>query len=508
MKRTLSGGSQIKWGAVLSYIAIFANIIAMLLYTPWMKNQIGVENYGLYTLALSCISLFMMDFGIGAATTRFVAKYRAEGNEKAVNDLLGLVYKLYLLIDIIICVALLVIFFFLESIYAGLTSEELMRFKQLYVIVSVFSLFSFPFAPLSGVLNAYEKYVPLKLCDMANKFLGILLVVCVLLCGLGLRALVLANSLAGIVTICAKWYFVRRITPTKPNWKVHDTALVKAVAGFSIWSFINGLAQRLIYNIAPSILAAVTTSYQIALYSPASAIAGYFFSVASAINGMFLPVISRKIAAHKEDDILPLMITVGRFQVVVLGLLYVGFWTIGKEFMILWMGEEFAPSYYCVLLLAFPTIFEYSQQIAGTTLVAKGKVHISALCLLGSGAVNLLISPWLSAAYGVYGVSIAIVVVAMLNLAVMNVFYHKVLHIPMFRFYKECYLPILIPLVAGIVLSGLTASAIPVGGWTGMTIKGIAATMWFLLLVWLFHLRKEERTRVLMFLRKRGRKGG
>ena len=59
-----------------------------------------------------------------------------------------------------------------------------------------------------------------------------------------------------------------------------------------------------------------------------------------------------------------MMIGVGRFQVVVLGMLYVGFATVGRDFMILWMGNEFIVSYYCVLLLAFPTIFEYSQQIA------------------------------------------------------------------------------------------------------------------------------------------------
>ncbi len=179
--KKLSSGSQIKLGAALSYVAIAVNIIATLLYTPWMKNQIGISNYGLYTLAISFISLFMMDFGIGAAVARFLAKYRAEGDIRAVNNLLGLVYKLYLLIDAVVCVVLVVLFFFLETIYAGLTAAELTQFKELYIIVSAFSLFSFPFTTLNGVLNAYEQFVPLKLCDMFHKVFSILLVVCVLL---------------------------------------------------------------------------------------------------------------------------------------------------------------------------------------------------------------------------------------------------------------------------------------------------------------------------------------
>ena len=35
-----------------------------LLYTPWMIHSIGRENFGLYTLAMSVISLFVFDFGL------------------------------------------------------------------------------------------------------------------------------------------------------------------------------------------------------------------------------------------------------------------------------------------------------------------------------------------------------------------------------------------------------------------------------------------------------------
>ena len=503
--KKLSGGNQIKCGAILSYVAIVVNIIATLLYTPWMKNQIGVSNYGLYTLAISFISLFMMDFGIGAAVARFVAKYRAEGDTQAVNNLLGLVYKLYLLIDAVACAALLILFFFLESIYAGLTPAELSQFKELYIIVSAFSLFSFPFTTLNGVLNAYEKFVPLKLCDMLHKLLSILLVVAVLLGGLGLRALVLANSLSGAITVLLKWYFVKRTTPVKSNWRMWDSALFRAVAGFSLWSFVAGLAQRLMHNITPSILGAVSDSYQIALFSPALSVSGYFFTIAAAVNGLFLPTVSRKIADKKEDDILPLMITVGRFQVVVLGLLYVGFWVVGKEFMCLWMGEEFAPAYYCALLLTFPNVIEFSQQIANTAMIAKNKIKYTSLAWLAGSLVNVLISPMLSARFGVIGAGVAIFVGLMVYMVLSNIIYRKVLHIDMFRFYKECYLPMLIPMVGGIALSTLVTRLVPLDGWTGLAVKGVITAAVFAVLVFIFHLSKAEKRRIVSVFKRTAR---
>ena len=72
---------QIKFGALISYFAIAFNIIAGLIYTPWMVSQIGKSDYGLYTLANSLITLFLVDFGLGQAVSRYVSKYRAEGDE-------------------------------------------------------------------------------------------------------------------------------------------------------------------------------------------------------------------------------------------------------------------------------------------------------------------------------------------------------------------------------------------------------------------------------------------
>ena len=48
-------------------------------------KQNRAEHYGLYTLATSVISMFVMDFGMGAAVTRFLSRYNAMGDKKAVN---------------------------------------------------------------------------------------------------------------------------------------------------------------------------------------------------------------------------------------------------------------------------------------------------------------------------------------------------------------------------------------------------------------------------------------
>lgn len=79
-----------KIGAAFSYFTILFNIVAGLIYTPWMISRIGQSNYGLFTLATSLITLFVMDFGMSAAVTRFVSKYHTLKDQESVNNFLGL----------------------------------------------------------------------------------------------------------------------------------------------------------------------------------------------------------------------------------------------------------------------------------------------------------------------------------------------------------------------------------------------------------------------------------
>ena len=163
--------SQIKLGALVSYFTVAFNMLAGLLYTPWMISRIGQENYGLYTLATSLITMFVMDFGMGAAVSRFVSKYNAVGDRQAVQNFLGLVYKLYLSIDAIIFAVLFVLYFFIDTIYQNLTADEIQTFKVLYMIVGLFSVISFPFSNLNGILTSYEKFVFSKVLNSSLRFL-------------------------------------------------------------------------------------------------------------------------------------------------------------------------------------------------------------------------------------------------------------------------------------------------------------------------------------------------
>lgn len=455
----MDSSKQIKLGAVMSYMTIAFNIIAGLIYTPWMITKIGQGNFGLYTLATSLITMFIMDFGMGAAVSRFVSRYNAEGNQEAVNNFLGVVYKLYFALDAIIFAVLIVIFFFINVIYTNLSPEELEIFKVLYVIVGLFSVISFPFTNLNGILTAYEKFVPLKLCDLFHKVFIVAAMVIALLMGKGVYALVTVNAAAGLITIALKLFVIKSKTDVRINLRFFDKSLLKEIFGFSVWTTVGSLAQRLIFNITPSIIVAVsvTGAVGVAVFGLASTIEGYVYTFATAINGMFMPRISKIIVSGKKDEeLMPLMIKIGRIQLMIIGIITVGFIALGKSFIIdIWHKPDFSLTYYCAVFLIIPSLFYLPLQIANTTLIVENKVKLQAYVFIIMGVVNVICSLILSKFYGALGAAVSIFIAYMVRTILMVIVYNNVLKLDMLKFFKKTFLPLAphltVTLIVGII---------------------------------------------------------
>lgn len=463
---------QIGFGAVISYLGLAINIVVSLIYIPWMVETIGNSNYALYTLAISFINLFLIDFGLCAAVTRFVAKYRAEGKADKINEFIVTIEKLYMIIAAAIFAVLFVLYFFVDKIYKGLTPSEIETFKVLYIIVGTYSVVSFPFLPLNGLLEAYERFIESKLCNLFHKIFSVLLVVCLLYLRADVKLLVTANAVGGILTILLKLIVLRRGTEIKLKKCKTDFSFLKEIASFSIWTMVMGLAQRCIFNIAPTVLGIVSNSDEIALFAPASALEGYFYTFSAAVNGLFLATVSRYVAESKEDRISLLMIKVGRYQFAVLGMIFVCFLVAGKDFMVLWMGEHYEKAALYALLLFVPDILIFSEEIANTAVIAKNKVKEQAIGYIGMAVVCLSLSFLLCGKLGALGSAIAIAASYFFLFVYMNVIYKKHLGLNIGEFFKKCYLSLIIPMVlSGLVGYFVSERFITIGGIWGFALK-------------------------------------
>lgn len=472
---------QIQYGAALSYAAVALNIISGLLFTPWMIQKIGQNQYGLYTLANTLITLFLTDFGLSSATARYVSEYHAGGEEEKVHNFLGVVYKLYFVIDLLICAALVVTYFLIDRIYVALTPEELVRFKVVYLIAAGFSVLNFPFVTLNGILTAYEKFIQLKLADVIYRISLVATMIVVLSAGGGLYAVVAVHAAVGILVVVYKQIVIRKTTTVRVNLRFSDRALYRDIFGFSFWSTVVALSQRLIFNITPTILGLFCNSAAIAVFGIVMTIEGYFYTISSTINGMFMPRIAKIYTEDRfEEKLNRLMLSIGRYQYALNGLLVVGFAIVGREFIQLWMGSAYSDAYWGILLVIIPGLFYNSLQIANTATVVKKLVKYNAYINTAIGIVNVLLSVFLSRYYGVIGACCSIFAAYTIRTVLLLILYRKKLAINIKQFVKRCYLKMGIPMIIVVVLGMGINRLLPEAGWGMLLLKAFFIGMIYL----------------------------
>lgn len=493
---------EIKLGALMSYLAIVIYMLAGLMFTPWMVQIIGQENYGLYTLATSLISIFLMDFGLSSAVTRFVSKYNAVNDQESIGKLLGIVYRLFFVIDLFITGVLFILYFNISIIYQELSVTEINSLKVVYIIIASFSIISFPFTTLNGILTSYEKFMFIKACDLFQRFIHVVITFIALRLGYGLYALVTIHALSGLLSIAAKIYGVRRFTPIKIKFFYKNSEMFNEILKFSLWTTVISIAQRFIFNITPSILGVISGSASIAIFGIASTLEGYVYMFSSAINGLFLPKVSRIVAEKGEErnDILSLMTRVGRIQISILALIFIGFVCLGKDFTLLWMGPKFSKAYLCAVVLMIPSLLELPQHIANLTIVATNKVKYQSIIFVLMALLNVLMSIPLTMLFDELGASISIGLAYLFRTIAMNIIYQVVLKIRVIIFFKDCYLKLMPWIILSFFVGKTITFLFPAVGWVELLIKAVMIAAAYIVLMWLFAWNSYEKGIFISFL--------
>ena len=385
------------------------SMVCGLLYTPWMIDTIGKGDYGLYVLVTSFLTYFTVDFGLFNAVNKVVARCRAQNDIAKEQQVIGMATKIYLIMDCFVCLAVIVAYFFLDRLFDNLGVEELAKFKNVYLIAGLFCVLSFPFNFLKGVYSAHELFVESKLFDFALKIGTICFTVLLLYLDFGLYSLVLVHSFMPFIINVSKVFLLNK-KGIRGNYKGWDKVIVKEIFSVSLWLFGAVVAELFINNISPTILAARSTTTQVAVFGIAWTLYGYIYSFSQVINGMFLPKVTELHVQGASDVIHQLCYRVARIILYTTGFVALGFIAVGKDFIMAWVGPDFINAYYVAVMLLVPQLLLATVHVEQSYLIVADKIKFYTYTIGLSALITIFLSIWLSDCYGAIGVGLSIFV--------------------------------------------------------------------------------------------------
>ncbi len=502
---------NIKLGGLLGYLALGINIIFGLFFTPWVIATLGTSDYGVYTLATSIINLFLIDFGLSTTTSVFLSKYRATHDEEAADKFIGVITKIYLLIDLVILVIFVAAYFLIDYMYAGLSATEKETLKGVFLIVAAFSLFSFPATILTGIISSNEKFIVLKAIDLGVKISYVVFTAISLSLGWGIYGLVLSHTVTGVCGIVAKYLYIHFRLGIRIHLKQKgDASYIKSIVFYSLFAAIDSIAFQLIFNIMPSILGVVSNSMEISIFGIVSTMEGYVYMFGAVFSGLFMPKVIRIIETNKNPIALEkLGIRVGRIQMFFIGLVFCGFIASGLPFLRIWLDTTEIPAekllnvYTGVLLVAAYHLAFIPACVFDTALMSSNKgIRFCAFTRISASVINVGLGFLFAWYYGAIGAAISIFVARAISISSELIYYKKHLRVSVKNFCFKVYFSYLLPCIVASA-GGLCLSLfLPVGDIIKFILSGSFVVLVFCLFSLFIGFEKEDRQKIIRVLRK------
>lgn len=447
--------SQLKIGALLSYVVLALQNLVGLVYTPFMLRMMGKSEFGLYSIAASIVAyLTILDLGFGNAVVRYTAKYRAEGKIEEQYKMFGMFFILYCIIGFITLIAGGFLYLNAENIFdKSMTLIELQRTKWILALMVVNLAITFPFSLFGSIINAYEQFVFQKIVAIVRIVLNTVTMVVFLTLGYKAVAMVVVATIFNVVTLGLNYGYCKYNLKVKLKFAKFQGAFLKEVSIYSFWIFLNVVMDRIYWSSGQFVLGIYAGTTVVAVYAVAIQLEHMYMGFSTAISGVFLPKVTAM--AAKESDgkaISDLFIKTGRIQYCVMVLVLSGFFLFGRQFIRLWAGDGYDDAYTITMLFFVPLTVPLIQNLGITILQARNQMKFRSLLYLLISLVSLGAQVPLSKYYGGVGCAIAIAGALVLGqVVIMNVYYQIEQKIDIVRFWLEIFRMSIVPICLSIV---------------------------------------------------------
>lgn len=435
--------SQKKSGIVISYLTLFLNSFFGMFFTPFLISSLGASEYGLYQLVNSFAGyLVILNFGTGAVISRYVALYRTKKDSLGQENFLFQAFMITGILSILTIFVSSALYVGIDGLFGNsLTTVELVKAKQLFILMVTNIAFSFFTNAFSGILTGYEKFAVTNIFKLLRIVLRVILLVILLLLGFKSIAIVATDLfLTIILTVFEASYSFKKLE-VKIKFHFYDKALLWMIFSFSSAVFLQAIINQVNQNVDRVVLGAMTDTETVALYSIALVFFTMFSNITGVIGGVFLPQATKMIAANATgEELTDLVIRPGRLQFMVAGAAVAGFILFGQNFIKIWVGDNFLDAYIPTILLLVPTTITLVQNVTIAILDAMLKRMTRSLILAIMAGLNIVLTIILVGELGYMGAAISTSISLVIgNIVLMNLYYHKVIGLNVIRMFKEIF---------------------------------------------------------------------
>ncbi|MCX5799998.1 MAG: polysaccharide biosynthesis C-terminal domain-containing protein [Candidatus Eisenbacteria bacterium] len=489
------------WTNVASNWAFYILNIGVAFYlSPFMVRMLGDSQFGAWNILVSLTGYMgLVDLGVRSAVVKYAAEY---WTKKDYARLTSQFYSSFLSLVIggsaLLIVALAVRDHLALWLHIGGSLGEPFAASILPSALAV--IFSIGSGLISGYMYGVGRYDISNLAGTITLVLRTTGIVLVLSRGGGLPELAWVVAITAILSCPVSFLMLRPLIPSL-RFSTASFSLESwlEVVRYGLFAFLAQIAARVSQETGNIIVGVGVSTTATAYYAIGLSLAGYLRAFTSSAAVVAIPLTSGMAALKDMAGTRRVTILGTRFAVGFALCGFVSFFFLGRDFLLIWLGERFAANTWptgLVLLLAL--VFLSAQQFSYAMLFGRGKAKLPAFAMVASAIANVLLGVFLVHRVGAIGVALgSLIPAAVIEFGFISCYFApKELGTTRLSYLKQTWVGPLI-CVFPCVLSGLLArSLVEVSDFPRLIQAGLFLLGGYFIPAWWICLEKEERTSI------------
>jgi O-antigen/teichoic acid export membrane protein len=390
-----------------SYLRFAISMVVVLMMTPYIIDQLGMEMFGLWSLIFAVIGIFgLMDFGFATAAVKAVAEATGSNDATGRNRALASLLVVYTLIGLI---SLVLVFTLGGPVADGfdLTDSEHNAFLPVFWLLGLAVSLNFPASLFKAALSGAGRMHIVNAVELLMVLVNAGLIYTLLQAGYGITGLAISTAATMLGTSLALIPLAYRLLPGfSLHWRLASLHNIRPLLSFSVYAFMANIAVLTTLRLDLVVIKLFLPLSAVALYAVAAKISEYTFLLNKQFSNALMPLVSQLHGRGDSSAVRRIMTDGTRLllalAVPAIGLLYF----YAPELIHLWLGAEFADSAGLLRILLLALVPMTLQLNAANILGMTGQHRFLAIAMLVSAALNLLLTVLLISLFGIHGAAL------------------------------------------------------------------------------------------------------
>ncbi len=413
--------------------------------SPYLIHTLGDTKYGVWSV-VSALTGYMslLDLGISSAVAKYVAKYKALRDYRAINVVIGS----SLVVLMTVAALLILVSPLVANGMVGFFDFDGEIGRTVHALIIVASIDIAIFVCTGVLMGAYFGFQRFEVTNAVNLSVGLFKALAFYLAlsnGLGLLAMGFVSLFGNILAAVLLFATMRKIEPeVKLQPQLADKKTIRTIYDYSKYTFISMFAMQLVYYSDAFVIGYFLSAAAITIYTIPWSLSEYTNKLILAIAQTFVPVFSDQDATQGNEAIYRTYVTGTKFMLLVSNLLCIGILAVGDHFIGIWMGPRYAVECSVILsLLFFTQLIKGPQLLSYSILLGTANHHKYSIYNFGFSLLNLFLSIMLVQRYGLVGVAIGTAITQITFFGIVTpILTSRIIKSNLLGYFKETYLRI------------------------------------------------------------------